>query len=395
MELDLYTTTMMTALVATVAGLLFITETLFRRDAGAGRLWAVGYLCGMSTTFAYMAWASNIGGSMAIAIGNTLFVGTAGFMWSGCRKFNDRQLPVPAAVVGVLGAATFITALLEADALDSWGGWGMMAFGISVLFGAAAVETMRRPVGRIRTAWALAFVLAAAALFYAVRLVLFLTVGHQDPLFAETFGSIPASFVTVVLTVVAVVVTSLLRATKVSVQRYEWLSGNGVAADGIMLAPTFAEALRDIVERAGWRRELVGVAVVHIEGLDEMAAAFGAEPVDALTATWRQAVRRFAPAGAFVGEDGDAALSVCGLAVSAADARRQAAAIYSGCIEELASVVPGLLPVVGVGVALTETLGYDAQKLQESARAAAARAATSIESSVLFGGLEEARSRLP
>ncbi|WP_404447109.1 hypothetical protein LG315_04575 [Microbacterium marinum] len=85
---------------------------------------------------------------------------------------------------------------------------------------------------------------------------------------------------------------------------------------------------------------------------------------------------------------------MCGLASTAADARRQAAAIYRGCIDELAGSPTGLLPVIGVGVALTETVGYDTAHLLDSARAAAVRAASSLESSVLFGGVDEARSRL-
>ncbi|MGO8608827.1 hypothetical protein ACC848_38300, partial [Rhizobium johnstonii] len=103
-------------------------------------------------------------------------------------------------------------------------------------------------------------------------------------------------------------------------------------------------------------------------GLDEMEAAFGHVVVDRITERWRSAVRRFAPAAASVGEDLDGALSVCGLATTAAEARRQAAAIYRGCVDELSSLDRGLLPQIGVGVSLTETLGYDAELLLVSAR---------------------------
>ena len=69
--------------------------------------------------------------------------------------------------------------------------------------------------------------------------------------------------------------------------------------------------------------------------------------------------------------------------------RRRASAIYRGCIDDLAGNPTGLLPIVGVGVALTETVGYDPEVLLNAARAAAQRASRSLEASVLFGGIED------
>ncbi|MDJ1115184.1 diguanylate cyclase [Microbacterium dauci] len=395
MELDLLSVTVMTALVALVASGLFVVETLRRRDTGAGRLWAVGYLCGTATTFAYISWAAGIGGAVAIAIGNAAFTLTPGFIWLGNRRFNDRRLTWPSLVVGALGAVTLITALIFVPTHGAWGGWEFMAATIVVFFVLGAWEALRRPMGRIGNARLFTGVLLAGAAYYFVRLVVFLVDGAEGDFFNRWFGSISANIATVVLTMVAVVVTSILRTAKSATQRYEWLSENGVAADGIMLARTYRDALNDLTERASWRRELVSVIVVHVDGLEEMTAAFGSDAVDDLTATWRGAVRRYAPAAALVGEDEDATLSVCGLASTAADARRQAAAIYRGCIDELAGGLTGLLPVVGVGVALTETVGYDPKHLLLSARSAAVRASSSLESSVLFGGVDEVRAALP
>lgn len=395
MSLDLLSVSVMTALVAVVATTMFVIETLRRRDTGAGRLWAVGYLCGTATTFAYISWAAGMGGAIAIAIGNATFALTPGFIWLGNRRFNDRALTWSSVVVGVFGVASFVAALVFVPAVGSWGGWELMAATIVAGFGLAGWEALRRPMGRIGNTRVFTGVLFAGAAYYLVRLIVFLVDGAEGAVFTQWFGSISANIATIVLTMVAVVVTSVLRAAKSVTQRYEWLSENGVAADGIMLGRTYRDALRDLTERAGWRRELVSVIVVHVGGLDEITAAFGADAADELTTSWRGAVRRYAPAAALVGEDGDSTLSVCGLASTAADARRQAAAIYRGCIDELASGPTGLLPVVGVGVALSETVGYDTAMLLDTSRAAAIRAASSLESSVLFGGIDEARASLP
>jgi hypothetical protein len=395
MSLDLFSVTVMSAIVAFVATAIFVLETLRRRDAGAGRLWAVAYLCGTVTTFAYISWAAGIGAEVSIAIGNAAFVMTPAFMWLGNRRFNDRPIVWQSIVVAVLAVTTFLAAVIRVPIEGAWGGWTVMAAHIVFFFLAGGWEATRRPMGRMGNARLLSGVLFAAAVYYVARLGVFIVGGGPDePFFVTWFGSISANIATVVLTMVAVVVTSILRATKSATQRYEWLSENGVAADGVMLARTYRDALGDMAERAGWRRELVSVIIVHVDGLDEMAAAFGSDAADELAAQWRRSVRRHAPASAFVGEDGDATLAVCGVASTAADARRQGAVIYRGCIDDLAGNPTGLLPVVGVGVALTETVGYDTGLLMESARGAAIRASRSLEASVLFGGLDEARSHL-
>jgi hypothetical protein len=63
--------------------------------------------------------------------------------------------------------------------------------------------------------------------------------------------------------------------------------------------------------------------------------------------------------------------------------------IYRGVLESLGAVTRAVIPSIGVGVALTETVGYRSDVLVESARRAASESATSVESSVLFGGVSE------
>ena len=61
MNLDLTSVLVMTALVVNVSGILFIVETLLRRDEGAGRVWALAFLAAMLTTLAYIVWAQTPG----------------------------------------------------------------------------------------------------------------------------------------------------------------------------------------------------------------------------------------------------------------------------------------------------------------------------------------------
>lgn len=390
MTVDLLTASLFAMLVGNVAGAVFIVDTLLRRDDGPGRVWAFGFLSGMATTIAYAMWSFGTGGVFAIAVGNALFASTTAIMWIGSRRFNQR--PLRFATFAAAGAAVVVAGavLIEGPAGGDWAGWPVMSIAVVVFSLLAALETMRRPMGRFGIAWALAIVFVVVALFYAVRVVVFFAVGPEAPLFHVWFGSVAASVFTVVLTIVAVVVTSVLRSTRSELRSYAWMSSAGITSDGIMLAPTFLAALGDIVERAGWRTESVAVIAVRIEDVAQIRTAFGADVAGDVVHAWRQGVRRYAPSTGLVGEDGENGLLVVARVATAADARRQAATIYRGLFESLGAVTSAVIPVVGVGVALSETVGYRADALVSSAHRAAADAATSIEASVLFGGVDEA-----
>lgn len=388
MSLDLFTVTVMTALVAGVASVTFIVETVFRRDSGPGRLWAVAFFCGVTTTLAYMAWSAGVGGAIPIAVGNTLFILVPGFMWLGNRRYNDRSIRAAVICVGALAAVAFVVVLVEGPGPGGWGGWGVMAAGLVALFLAAAIETLRPPLRNLRSAWTLSAVLIAASLFYGARLVAFLADGPDGDVFVTWFGPVPANLCTVILTVVAAIVMSVLRSHRSGQRRFEWLTQGGVAADGVMLARTFAGASADILERSSWRADGVSLIVIRVEGLDEIRRAFGTEIADDISRACRGAVRRYAPASAIVGEDAEDRLAVCTSATTIADARRLGATIYRGCTDELSEADSGLFPFVGVGVAVTADTGYDFTALLSAAREAARRAAETPGSSVLLGAVD-------
>ena len=383
MTLDLVTSTFMTALVASVASLTFIIDTVLRRDTGPGRLWAVAFFCGLATTVAYASWSAGVGG-VAIGVGNVTFILVPAFLWLGARRFNDRKNILSAAIVVAAAVATFSAVMIEGAGPGGWGGWPTMAFCLVAFFIAGAVESLRSPMRRIRTAWALSAVLLVTAFFYGARLVVFVTAGPDSDLFTTWFGTIVANMVSVMLTMVAAIVTSVLRSNRTTEQRYEWLTEGGVAADGVMLERTFAGAAADMAERASWRSEGVAVIVIRIEGVDGIRTAFGSGAADDISAVCRQAVRRYAPAAAIVGEDGEDELAVCAVAPTSADARRLGAMIYRGCMEELSLAASGLFPSVGVGVAVAEDAGYDLARLQRGARDAARRAADTPGASVVL-----------
>jgi hypothetical protein len=389
MSVDLFTASLFTALVGNVAGAVFIIDTILRRDHGPGRIWAIAFLCGMATTVAYSMWAAGIGEMLPIAVGNALFVTTTAVMWLGSRSFNQRRIGLASAVT-ILGALVVAGAVVvEGPDGGDWAGWLTMGVGLVVFSTLAAVETLRAPMRRFGTASVLAVVFVVMAAFYLARCVVFVVAGSDSALFLDVFGSVVANYFTVVLTVVAVVVVSVLRAAQVELRSFAWMSSRGVTSDGILLAATLRTAMADVIERAGWRGELVSTVAVRMADLPEIRTAFGADVAGDVLHHWRQSVRRYAPSFALVGEDGADTLIVVTRAGTAAEARRQAAVIYRGVLESLGAVTRAVIPSIGVGVALTETVGYRSDALVESARRAASESATSVESSVLFGGASE------
>lgn len=394
MSLDLFTASLMAALVANVCGAIYIIDTLLRRDDGPGRVWAIAFLCGMATTIAYMMWAAGTGGFVAISLGNALFVATTAVMWLGARRFNERSLraALVVAVVGIVIVAA--SAAIEGPEGGDWAGWLAMALSVTAFSVLAGIECFRPPLVRFGTSAVLGGVFLIVAVAYLARSVVFLIAGPDSEIFLTWFGSVMASYLTVVLSIVAVVVTSMLRGTQSDLRAYAWMSAVGVTSDGLMLSGTFESALRDVVERAQWRGELVALISVRLEDLRQIRISFGADVAGDVVYAFRQGVRRYAASISVVGEDGDVGLLVVTRASTAADARRQAGGIYRGLLESLGAVTQAVIPVVGVGVALTETVGYDADALLVSARAAGASAASSVETSVVFGGTAPIRDAL-
>ncbi|WP_127475362.1 hypothetical protein [Microbacterium sulfonylureivorans] len=388
MILELQSVVIMTALVVNVSGILFIVETLLRRDEGAGRVWALGFLAAMLTTLAYMVWSQSPGAWWAVAVGNAAFVAGTGCMWLGCRRFNGSPMAWSSWLVGGAIVAAGVAVAVEGADGGDWAGAVWMFVALMVFAGAGAAECVRGALRESRTAWVLAFVLGLQSLYYVSRTTAFLVAGPESALFETAFGTIPTSFLTVILTIVAVVVTSVLRSTRAPMRGYLRLAGLGTAKGGILSRDVFDAALAGLCERAASRSEVVGVIAVRIDDLDQISTAFGSEVARAVTETWRTGVRRHAPSNALVGEDGTTGLVMGVVVDSAPEARRVAGAVYRGLFDDLGKVGGGVIPVVGVGVALSDAAGYDASTLQRVAREAASRAAASVETSVLVGETE-------
>ncbi|MFK4835892.1 hypothetical protein ACI3KY_09200 [Microbacterium sp. ZW T2_14] len=383
MTLDLASVLIMTALVVNVSGVLFIVETLLRRDEGAGRIWSIAFLSAMLTTLAYTVWVqSDVW--WAIAVGNAAFVAGTGCMWLGCRRFNRRRMRWSSIVVAVAVVGAAVGVAVEGPDGGDWAGALWMFIPLLAFAAAGSVESLRGDMRESRTAWVLGAVLGFQSLFYVSRTTAFVTSGPDSALFQAAFGTVSTSFLTVTLTIVAVVVTSVLRASRAPMRGYLRDAQRVDDEQGIVSAETFAVVLEGTCRRAARRNETVAVTAIRLDDLDPISTAFGSDVAGSVSATWRTGVRQHAPTNAVVGQDGPTGLVVGAAVASAQEARRQAGALYRGLFDDLGKVGGGVIPVVGVGVALSETAGYDPAALIRAAREAASRAAVDVETSVLL-----------
>jgi len=368
MTLDLLSLQVMTAVVVNVSGIIYIAGTVIRRDEGASRIWSLAFLSGMVCTMAYLVWASERSAWWAVAVGNAAFVGVTAAVWLGCRSYNGRGMSWAAwvSVAGVLAA--FAGVLAAGPDGGDWAGALEMFVALAVFAAAGCLESLRGELFRTRTAWALAFVLGAQSVYFVVRTVALSVWGPDTPFFQAWLSTIPTSFLVVTFTIVTLVVTSVLRAGRTQVRGVDAIAQATGADIGVLCFEQFAVSARGLLSRAEWRQELVAVFAVRIDDLRQISTAFGSEVARGVVQTWRSGVRRHAPAAARVGQDGVNGLLVVTVVPSAAQARRIAARIAQGVFEDLRAVPGSVIPDVGVGMALSDTLGNDFDTLVAAAR---------------------------
>ncbi|MEH3088619.1 MAG: diguanylate cyclase [Microbacterium arborescens] len=382
--IDQFSISLVTAVVVLMCAVLFLFDTLLRRPDPSGRLWAAGFLSAVLTTLFYLVWAAAPETAWAIVGGNICSVVGTGLMWLGCRAYNRRRVVRPGAIVATGALAAGVAAGVELGAGgDDWSGSFTMFVALSVFAAAASVECFRGALGSSRTALPLGLVFAIQAVFYGTRVVVVASQGYGE-FFHAWVGTVATSILTVVLSITAVVTASVLRAGRVGLRGSDPDDDTDAGTGEILTASAFRRALASTARRAEARRELLAVSVIELEGLEYIATAFGLDVGDEVVRTWRSTMAANAPTLAVLGEVGSERLGVVTVVATPADARRQAMVLYRSLFESLASVEGGVLPAIGIGVALSDAAGYDPEALSELAVSTATRASSGVASAVLL-----------
>lgn len=378
--IELYTAQLATSTVTTVAGIMFILDTLFGRADASGRLWAVSYMSGMLTSISYAIWILLPDGWWAIAVGNGSMVFTAGLLWSGARAYNGRGglVWVPVAGAAVAGVAV----LLAGPDAGAWAGAGVLFLAIALFSALGAVESLRLPM---RASWAsrgLTVAFVVVALYYVLRTGVFLVAGPESGEFRTLFSSEAAAFVMMSLIIVTTICLVVLRAER---RADRGLAGPIGPATATALAgaaageatPSFAAQrglVEDWLERASFHDEQLVFVRVRLDEVEAVNLAFGRAAASVLAERFAAAVRRYSPPTAAVGVVGTGELVVVAPFPRIVDARRAALAVQAGLGEQMVSETEGIRLSTSIGLAGTDALGYDYDALMDASAAAVERA---------------------
>lgn len=380
--LDASTLSVVTALVVVVAGLLFLVDTVVHAGSAAARIWSLGFMAGILTVMAYLAWTFLPDGWVVAAIGNAAFVTTTGCMWLGCRRYNGRamlpsSLLVSGAAVSTLGA----TLSYGADG-GAWAGAAVMFLWLGVLAGFGAVEARRGALAGRTQSFGVTIVLALQCAFYVARTYVYLTSGPESEVFVEWFGTATTSLLTITFTITIVISVAILRATERAVLEPGEHTAFAMSTDGILDDSSFERVLRGILPRAAHSGEQVAVIAMRIDDHPQISTAFGARAGEQILARWRTGLIAALPLTAFIGQHEPHAVTIGVPVQDETSARHQANRISQRVLDELTDSQAEIIPVMGIGVALGEHES-DASSLIEDAHEAAARSAVSLDASVI------------
>lgn len=384
---SLFATTLLAATVVVTCGVLFLLETLLRRDTGAGRIWSLAFLSGILTVICYLIWAISSDGQawIAIGFGNAALVATIGFLWLGCRAYNGSRLGWSLGVVLAVCLLTVVAVLIEGPDGGDWAGAVATFLSVALFAVCGAVETRRGRLGETIVSLGLTAVLAVAATYYLARAVVFVSVGPDSPFFTIYFGNLATAVLTVVLTIVAMMTGSILRGDDPTARAAAEPAGTTAAGD-VLSAAAFDSVLTAITARARANRDLVALIALRMDDLPQIRTAFGSEAQEEVAEEWRRGIRTYAPAFAIVGEGGPTTMLVAFQPSTAGSARRTASRIHRRIVDDYTSRPDTPTPVIGVGVSLTESFGYDVAALRRAADDAAFVSASSPDASVIVAG---------
>lgn len=303
--LDQLTMTALAGMVAVLCGVVFVFNTVLRRGHAAARFWSLGFVFGTLQALAYLVYEVAPDAWWALAVGNGAIVVALGMLWAGTRRANRRAAWAWIPPLG--GVVVALAVPLHPDD-GYWAGSLELFVAVVVVTVLCAVETLRGRLSRDLNARVMTVVFLALAAYYAGRLVTVLIVGYQDEFFATAFGSAPTTLLTVGVLVVSTVALSNLQLDLFrDPGAGDDVPGVGSAfaeVDGVLGPRTFRSTAESWLLRSVRDRTPLGMLVVDLVNLDEIAVAFGRETADNAVRALGRAVVVEAPAATLIGRLG-------------------------------------------------------------------------------------------
>lgn len=366
MTLDVFTLRVAAGAVVLMTAVLFVLQAWDRRGQVVDRLWMLALASALTTTL--VTAVEELGGAgqwwlTAVSNGTTVLVPWA--IWSGARAGAGRRPLTWGAVAAA--AVTALAALATGPQGGTWAGGAVYLAATTFGCLAAGSEVARGPLGTYRSGTGLAAVLLLCGAFFGLRLLLFLAVGPQDPLFDRLAGVEISTLVLLLLVEGAALFMVALRGDQGVVDR----PGTGLfdPLTGALPAWAVTERAEALLSTSARRGMPVCLLRVRLDDIDAIRTGFGRSQAEAALGACGEALRLVAPPGTLVGLDQDR--SSFEVVLDGADAEQ--ARTWAEDLRAHLGEVPVVLPdgrlrlVVSVGLACTADHGYHLPELRNLA----------------------------
>lgn len=373
MILDTYTLQIALTVAATVSAVLFLLDAFLRQADVAGRVWSLGFVAGIVSSFSLtvaslypMAWWSSV-----ISSGTMVFA--LGAFWSGCRAYNRRSpdLVWIGFVAALLAAGTVFAFSAAANSL----GVVLPFVAVAVFGGLGLWESLRAPMRRHWTARGLSVIFAVVAIFFAARAAVVAFVGPEAEVLQTLLGRGASAILMISLTITTAVCMTILQSERVP-RVGERGATIEFTSDGLLTKPELLQIADDWAERADFHGEQVVVLRFELDELESLGLAYGATAATQLSSDFGAIVRRYAGSHTVVADDGPGVVLVAGVYRRMSEALDSAEEVRQGLREERISSADGIHLTASIGAASSDHYGYDVMRLVDAATKAAQSART-------------------
>jgi diguanylate cyclase (GGDEF)-like protein len=292
-SLDVSTLYIVSAMVISLTGILFIVDAYSRRDDIVGRVWSLAYIAGVVTTFAYLASSLYDTIWWGVGLGNGTVVFSVAAVWSGARLFNGKRSLL--LVGGAASVFVMLSAIVMGPDGGIWAGGGFMIAGMCLFGLLGGIECLRGSLWRYRNARFLGTVTMIAGAYYGVRLIFFVSQGPNSAFFSRFLGTGVTSLIVIVFVVGGAFAMVALRGEE-SAQTYSSRTEND-GLSGTIDSQTFADIASDIIAEGHKSGRPTAFVAADIDDIGMMNAAFGRSFGDDVLERFVHVLRTTLPAG--------------------------------------------------------------------------------------------------
>lgn len=298
MTLDVTSLLVVSFGVVTVVSSLFLADVWSRRTEPVDRIWSLSYIAILATNLANLVVALGPGVRWAAAAANATTIFAVWSMWSGARAYTRRDSLLW--VSGVVTLAVFLAGVPDGNTRGEWAGGAVHIVAFAAGAALAGTEIVSGPLRRTHPGRVLVVLAYLVALYYVVRLALFLFYGPESPEFTALAGT---PLTTVVLTVLVVGAGFCMVSVRAAdVGRGERLALNFDPLTGARTPPTFQARAESVLRDARKEARQTCLVVVRPESIDAIAIAFGPEYADRALAQCGEVAAALTP-GTLLGLD--------------------------------------------------------------------------------------------